>query len=138
MVYQDPGAALNPSFDGMHTQGARVPREDPSAMLMTFRSDVLAAHYPTPAYGRWLATCDMRPAYRYHRLVLQLFLQLGHPVLHLLDLAQHLHRVFHSETSFTRVTRPSNRRTTSRTNGSSSGLATLAGRPASAVDSFSR
>ena len=65
-------AALNPSFDGMHVQGARVPREDPSAMLMTFRSDVLAAHYPTPSYGRWLATCDMRPAYEYHRLVLQL------------------------------------------------------------------
>ena len=65
-------AALNPSFDGMHTQGARVPREDPSAMLMTFRSDVLAAHYPTPSYGHWLATCDMRPAYQYHRLVLQL------------------------------------------------------------------
>jgi len=64
-------AALNPSFDGMHTQGARVPREDPSAMLMSFRSDVLAAHYPTPTYARWLAQCDMRPAYEYHRLVLQ-------------------------------------------------------------------
>ena len=71
-------AALNPSFDGMHTQGARVPREDPSAMLMSFRSDVLAAHYPTPSYARWLATCDMRPAYEYHRLVLQL-LQRHHP-----------------------------------------------------------
>ncbi|MCU1368779.1 MAG: hypothetical protein JWN39_4418 [Ilumatobacteraceae bacterium] len=71
-------ASLNPSFDGMHVQGARVPREDPSAMLMTFRSDVLAAHYPTPSYGAWLATCDMRPAYEYHRLVLQL-LQRRHP-----------------------------------------------------------
>jgi len=71
-------AALNPSFDGMHTQGARVPREDPSAMLMSFRSDVLAAHYPTPGYARWLAECDMRPAYEYHRLVLQL-LQRHHP-----------------------------------------------------------
>jgi len=71
-------AALNPSFDGMHTQGARVPREDPSAMLMSFRSDVLSAHYPTPSYARWLAQCDMRPAYEYHRLVLQL-LQRHHP-----------------------------------------------------------
>lgn len=71
-------AALNPSFDGMHTQGARVPREDPSAMLMSFRSDVLAAHYPTPSYARWLTACDMRPAYEYHRLVLQL-LQRHHP-----------------------------------------------------------
>ena len=71
-------AALNPLFDGMHTQGARVPREDPSAMLMSFRSDVLAAHYPTPSYGHWLATCDMRPAYDYHQLVLKL-LQRAHP-----------------------------------------------------------
>src|SRR4029077_7288748 len=59
-----------------------------------------------------------------HGLVLPLFLQLGHLVLDLLDTAQHLHRVFHSEDSFTRVTRPSKRRTTSRTKGSSSGLTT--------------
>ncbi len=65
-------AALAPAFDGMHQQGARVPREDPSAMVMSFRSDVLAAHYPTPSYRDWLASCDMRPAYEYHRLVLQL------------------------------------------------------------------
>lgn len=65
-------ASLAPAFDGMHEQGARVPREDPSAMLMTFRSDVLATHYPTPSFGAWLATCDMRPAYEYHRLVLQI------------------------------------------------------------------
>src|SRR2546423_808293 len=56
-------------------------------------------------------------------LALELGLDLGHAVLHLLDLLQHLHRILHSETSFTRVTRPSNRRTTSRTKGSSSGLA---------------
>src|ERR1700730_9468839 len=60
---------------------------------------------------------------RLDRLGLQLCLYLAHPVLHLLYLAQHLHRIFHSDTSFTLVTRPSNLRTTSRTNGSSSGLA---------------
>jgi hypothetical protein len=65
-------ASLAPAFDGMHEQGARVPREDPSAMLISFRSDVLAAHYPTPSYGAWLARCDMRPAYEMHRLVLQI------------------------------------------------------------------
>src|SRR5919201_746790 len=58
-------------------------------------------------------------------LRLELLLNFLHPVLHLLDLAQHLHGVFHSDTSLTRVTRPSNRRTISRTNGSSSGLAGL-------------
>ena len=65
-------ASLAPAFDGMHEQGARVPREDPSAMLISLRSDVLAAHYPTPSYGAWLARCDMRPAYEMHQLVLQI------------------------------------------------------------------
>src|SRR6202158_2981838 len=59
---------------------------------------------------------------RLDRLRVQLRLNLVHPVLHLLNLPQPLHRILHSETSFTRVTRPSNLRTTSRTNGSSSGL----------------
>src|SRR5437763_1007413 len=58
-----------------------------------------------------------------HRFRLELLLDLAHPVLHLLDLAQHLERVLHSETSFTLVTRPSKRFTISRTKGSSSGLA---------------
>src|SRR5579859_284550 len=71
-------------------------------------------------------------------VVLELLLQLRHAVLHLLHLAQHLHRVFHSLTSLTLVTRPSNRRTTSRTNGSSSGLAAFAGFGASAGDSRRR
>src|ERR1700674_4298235 len=54
-------------------------------------------------------------------------LNLGIPVLHLLHLPDHLQWILHSETSLTRVTRPSNLRTTSRTNGSSSGLAGVRG-----------
>src|SRR6266849_4876483 len=95
------------------------------------RHDLLRArgHHPHRATAR--ACLD--------GLALELGLDLGHAVLHLLDLAQHLHRVLHSETSLTRVTRPSNRRTTSRTNGSSSGLAGVlpAGLPGSAVTSRS-
>src|SRR5439155_2915651 len=72
---------------------------------------------------------------RLNSLMLEVFLQLLHPALHLLHLAQHLHRILHSETSFTLVTRPSNRRTISRTKGSSSGLA---GRCAGLVASLSR
>src|SRR5689334_6578274 len=70
---------------------------------------------------------------RLHGLGFELLLQLAHPLLHLLDLPQHLHRVFHSLTSFTLVTRPSKRRTTSRTNGSSSGLSGFAARDSAAT-----
>ena len=71
-------ASLAPAFDGMHEQGARVPREDPSAMLISLRSDVLAAHYPTPSYAAWFATCDMAPAYDMHKLVLQILQRRHH------------------------------------------------------------
>jgi hypothetical protein len=65
-------AALAPSFDGMHEQGARIPREDSSAMGLDLRSDVLWAHYPVDSYRKLLAADDMRTAYAWHRRVLQL------------------------------------------------------------------
>src|SRR5205814_5113309 len=71
-------------------------------------------------------------------LFLELSLDLGHPVLHLLLLLQHLHGIFHSVIPLTRVTRPSNRRTTSRTKGSSSGLTDFEEGGDSAFASFSR
>lgn len=64
-------ASLAPQFDGIHEQGALVPREDPSAMLPSLRSDVLWTHYPVPSYAAWLLEHGMRPAYEWHRLVLQ-------------------------------------------------------------------
>lgn len=64
-------AALAPMFDGMHEQGARIPREDASAMLVDLRSDVLGTHYGVPSYRAWLASCDMGTAYAWHRRVLQ-------------------------------------------------------------------
>jgi hypothetical protein len=64
-------AALAPAFDGMHEQGARIPREDASAMGVDLRSDVLALHYPMPSYSRFLAADDMRSAYAWHQRVLQ-------------------------------------------------------------------
>lgn len=65
-------AALAPQFDTMHEQGALVPREDGSAMLPSLRSDVLWAHYPVPSYAAWLLEHGMRPAYEWHRRVLQI------------------------------------------------------------------
>ena len=64
-------AALAPMFDGMHEQGALLPREDASAMGIDMRSDVLGAHYGVPSYREWMATCDMTSGYGWHRHVLQ-------------------------------------------------------------------
>jgi hypothetical protein len=64
-------AALAPNFDGMHEQGARLPRECMSSMAHEFRSDVFGAWFGVPAYRALLDTTDWVPAYRYHRLVLQ-------------------------------------------------------------------
>ena len=64
-------AALAPMFDGMHEQGALLPREDASAMGVDLRSDVLGAHYGVPSYREWMATCDMTSGYGWHRHVLQ-------------------------------------------------------------------
>ena len=60
-----------PTFDGIHEQGARLPRECMSAMILDFRSDVLCAHYPVPSYIEWFNSDDLRPAYAWHQLVLQ-------------------------------------------------------------------
>ena len=41
-------------------------------MSFAFRSEEFVVRYNVPSYTRWLAECDMRPAYDYHRLVLAL------------------------------------------------------------------
>ena len=64
-------AMLAPTFDGIHEQGALLPRECMSAMILDFRSDVLCAHYPVPAYIEWFNSDDLRPAYAWHQLALQ-------------------------------------------------------------------
>lgn len=64
-------AALAPQFDGMHEQGALLPREDGSALGVDLRSDVLVAHYGVPSFRRWLARDDMRSGYEWLRLTLQ-------------------------------------------------------------------
>lgn len=64
-------AALAPIFDGMHEQGALLPREDASAMGVDLRADVLSTHYGVPSFARWLSSADMDSAYQWHRLVLQ-------------------------------------------------------------------
>ena len=55
----------------MHVYGGRRPKECVSAMSFSFQSEEFTGRYQVPSYAAWLERCDMTPAYRMHRLVLQ-------------------------------------------------------------------
>jgi hypothetical protein len=56
----------------IHVYGARRPKECLSAMSFAFLSEEFTARYAVPSYESWLTDpADLRPAYRMHRLVLQ-------------------------------------------------------------------
>lgn len=61
-----------PEYVTMHELGANVPVECIVLMMHEFLSDHLAGMHQVPTYAAWLARSDMRPAYRYHRQMLQL------------------------------------------------------------------
>ena len=61
-----------PGFVGMLPTSATGPQECILLMALDFRSQVFEGMARIPAYSSWLLTCDMEPAYRYHRRVLQL------------------------------------------------------------------
>lgn len=63
---------LFPGFAGMLPTAADGPQECLLAMALDFRSLIFEAMAVVPSYSAWLADCDMEPAYRYHRRVLQL------------------------------------------------------------------
>lgn len=69
---------LNPPFKAMHPTGAMLAEECIPFMMLDLRCLGLETQARVPAYGRWLAQCDMRPAYRQHKLALQA-LQTGQP-----------------------------------------------------------
>jgi hypothetical protein len=61
-----------PEYPTIHELGARLPVECIMLTAHAFRSDQLAATHHALGYGAWLATADMRPAYAWHRRMLQL------------------------------------------------------------------
>ncbi len=61
-----------PGFVGMLPTSATGPQECILLMALDFRSQVFEGMARIPAYSSWLLSCDMEPAYRYHRRVLQL------------------------------------------------------------------
>jgi hypothetical protein len=61
-----------PDFVGMLPTSATGPQECLLIMAFDFRSQVYEGMALLPSYTEWLLSCDMEPAYRYHRRVLQL------------------------------------------------------------------
>ena len=51
---------------------ATGPTECMDLLGMSFRSPALDSLAHTPSFGKWVLACDMGPAYRYHRRVVQL------------------------------------------------------------------
>jgi hypothetical protein len=56
----------------MHELGAKIPVECILLTQHTFLSDQLCGAQQVPSYAGWLATADQRPAYAYHKQMLQL------------------------------------------------------------------
>jgi Sulfotransferase family len=61
-----------PDFVGMLPTSASGPQECILIMAFDFRSQLFEGMARIPTYSSWLLSCDMEPAYRYHRRVLQL------------------------------------------------------------------
>ena len=60
-----------PAFNTMHEMGGRIPAECGLLMAPSFISDHICALHQTPSYDEFYATADMRQAYAWHKLMLQ-------------------------------------------------------------------
>jgi hypothetical protein len=61
-----------PEYDAIHELGGAIPVEDIQIMVHSFRSDELMGRHMVPSYSAWYASCDLEPAYLFHRDMLQL------------------------------------------------------------------
>jgi hypothetical protein len=64
--------ALNPEFESMHYEAPDGPTECVAVLAQEFRSLLWSVLANIPSYTRWMIDADPRPAYAYHREVLQL------------------------------------------------------------------
>jgi hypothetical protein len=62
---------LNPAISAIHHEAAADPTECIAVMGQAFQSISWEAIANVPTYGAWWRAADDRPAYEYHRLVLQ-------------------------------------------------------------------
>jgi hypothetical protein len=60
-----------PEYRVMHELGARLPVECIQLTAHSFRSEELMGRHQVPSYAAWYAGCDLAPAYRFHRALLQ-------------------------------------------------------------------
>jgi hypothetical protein len=60
-----------PEYRVMHELGARLPVECIQITAHSFRSEELMGRHQVPSYAAWYASCDLAPAYRFHRAMLQ-------------------------------------------------------------------
>jgi hypothetical protein len=86
-------ARVAPAMDTIHEYGARQPKECLSAMSFELRSEELTARYHVPSYVAWFQTCDMRPAYERHKLVLQVLQRRTGAARWVLKSPAHLHQL---------------------------------------------
>lgn len=63
---------MNPEMADLLPSSATGPQECLLIMSLDLRSHVFGGLAWVPSYSRWLMTCDMEPAYRYHERVLKL------------------------------------------------------------------
>lgn len=61
-----------PEYAAMHEMGGNIPCECGMLFNHTFISDHLAAIHQVPSYYAWIMRANLRPAYRFHRELLQL------------------------------------------------------------------
>jgi hypothetical protein len=60
-----------PEYRAMHELGARLPVECIQLTAHSFRSEELMGRHQVPSYAAWYAGCDLAPAYRFHKAMLQ-------------------------------------------------------------------
>jgi hypothetical protein len=60
-----------PEYSSMHELGARIPVECVQITAHEFVSEEILGRYQVPSYAAWYAQADARPAYRFHRAMLQ-------------------------------------------------------------------
>jgi hypothetical protein len=82
-----------PDFVGMLPSSATGPQECILLMAMDFRSMVFDGMARLPTYDSWLFGCDMEPAYRFHRRVLQLLQWRCPPTSWWLKTPSHMHAI---------------------------------------------
>jgi hypothetical protein len=84
-------ASVTSRLDTIHEYSGRMHKECLSSMSFVFRSEEFTARYHVPSYVKWLADCDMTPAYEWHRLVLQVLQRRWRDVRWALKSPVHLH-----------------------------------------------